>query len=156
MRSVVVKNGDLEPDLSAYFVVQASPRARPWSRETLPNAPHRFHEQPDVPVVGGAFSLPVQPGDLWTLTTVGTMTKGAVAAPPPPPGPFATSPPYADDFEACPQFQEAPYFTDQARASGDARGAVVSSTCYVLPLPPRRRACGSASRASALMATRRR
>ena len=56
----------------------------------------------------------VQPGDLWTLTTVNTMTKGTVAVPPPPPGPFPTDP-YSDDFELCAQFQEAAYFTDQVR-----------------------------------------
>lgn len=140
VRSVVVKSGDLDPDLSAYFVAQVGSGggAGGGMERVAPHACARLSLQPDVAVVDGAFSLLVQPGDLWTVTTVATMTKGAVAAPPPPPAPFPTDPPYADDFEACPQFQgawcalpsggvtagltvspsvaappEAPYFTDQ-------------------------------------------
>ncbi len=71
----------------------------------------------------------VEPGDLWTLTTVTTMFKGSVAVPPPPPAPFPTTP-YADDFESCPQFQEAAYFTDQVWSRFDNDLGDLVPSCF--------------------------
>ena len=87
VRSRVVADGHPQPDMSAYFVAQ-----------------------PDVPVApGGAFALSLAPGDLWTLTTVAGLRKGA----PPTPPPAAPFPPaFADNFDACAPESEAAYWTD--------------------------------------------
>ena len=87
VRSNVTKG---DPDTSAYF---------------LP--------QPDVVVTGGRFTLHLQPGDMWTLSTISTMRKGVANPPPPPAAPFPSAS-YADDFDACPISQEAGYWTDMS------------------------------------------
>ena len=74
-----------------------------------PDLTHYFVTQPDLPVTGGAFTVDVQPGDIWTLTTVATLHKG-VAPFPPPAAPFPLA--YNDTFDDCPVSQEAPYWTD--------------------------------------------
>lgn len=68
-----------------------------------------FLVQEPIAVSGGTFSLSLEPGDLWTLTTAPTLVKGARPAPPPL-VPFPRS--WSDDFDGCPTTQEAPYFTD--------------------------------------------
>ena len=97
-----------------------------------------FVAQPPVAIVGGSFSLTIAPGDLWTLSTVSTMAKGA-RAPPPPLVPFPRA--YSDDFEACPLSQEAPYFTDMtgvfecaADGAAPSRGVVMRQVVPVKPL----------------------
>ena len=114
VRSVVAPGGDLGRNLSAYFVAQ-----------------------PPIPLSGGAFSLPLAPGDVWTVSTVATMRKGGGgAAPPPPIAPFPRA--YADDFEGCAPPQEAPYFTDMTGAwectPDPARGVVMTQVVPRKPL----------------------
>ena len=86
VRSSIVADGHPQPPLGGYFLLQ-----------------------PDVPVAGGAFSLPLAPGDMWTLTTLGGLTKGAH---PLPPAASAFPSAYTDSFDACPENSEAPYWTD--------------------------------------------
>lgn len=88
-----------------------------------------FVAQEPLPVIDGAFSLALAPGDLWTLTTVPTLAKGA-HPPPPALAPFPRS--YADDFDGCPLTQEAPYMTDMtggfecvADAASPSRGTIM-------------------------------
>ncbi len=96
VRSLVEPGGDFGRNLSAYFVAQAP-----------------------VPIVGGTLSLRVAPGELWTLSTVGGMAKGAPRSPIPPAAPFPGA--YADDFEGCAPPQEAAFFTDMTGAFECAR-----------------------------------
>jgi galactosylceramidase len=92
VRSLVAPGGDFGRNLSGYFVAQAP-----------------------VPITGGGLlSLRVAPGELWTLTTVGAMRKGAPASAVPATAPFPGA--YADSFDACAPPQEAPYFTDMTGA----------------------------------------
>ena len=88
VRSLVAPGGDFGRNLSGYFVAQAP-----------------------VPITGGGLlSLRVAPGELWTLTTVGAMRKGAPASAVPATAPFPGA--YADSFDACAPPQEAAFFTD--------------------------------------------
>jgi hypothetical protein len=122
VRSVVVQSSELEPDLNAYFVMQV--HSEEVAKTNTAFEPERkpgchsswclMHVQPSINVTGHTFSIRIEPGDLWTFTTVSTMNKGSVPTPPPPPAPFPTAA-YFDDFTGCLQFQEAAYFTDQVR-----------------------------------------
>lgn len=114
VRSRVVPGGDLGRNLSDYFVAQ-----------------------PDVVVTNGAFSVPVAPGDMWTISTVATMAKGAARGGAPPPAtPFPAA--FADDFSRCVPPQEAAFWTDMTGvfecASDNAGGGVVMR--QVVPAKP--------------------
>lgn len=95
-----------------------------------------YNALPPVALQGGSFSVALQPGDLFTFTTVATGSKGA-AAPPPPPAPFPTA--YADDFDGCVPPAEAPYWTDQTGswecvATAGPRGTVMQQVAPMAPL----------------------
>ena len=82
------------------------------TKSANPDTAPYFLAQPDVPITGGVISLTLRPGDMWTLSTVGTMKKGAAPSPPPDtPFPAAS---YPDNFDACPISQEAAYWTDMS------------------------------------------
>ena len=105
-----------------------------------PDPSQYFLAQPDVPVSGGAFSLTLRPGDMWTLSTVATMRKGTTPAPPPAPAPFPDGA-YADDFDGCAVSQEAAYWTDMsgvfecvADPTGSGRGVVMQQQVPVRPV----------------------
>jgi hypothetical protein len=87
MKSIVISGSDFGRNLSDYFVIQ---------------------EQ--VPILNGILVLTLQPGDLWTLSTV-PMKKGISSNIPPPASLFPNT--WFDDFNNCPIAQEADYFTDQ-------------------------------------------
>ena len=87
MKSIVIAGSDFGRNLTDYFV-----------------------EQVDISVVNGMFSVSLEPGDLWTISTV-QMVKGATKNIPPPASSFPRS--WADDFDECPISQEGEYFTDQ-------------------------------------------
>ena len=108
------------------------------TRSQNPDTAAYFLAQPDVPVAGGVFSLTLRPGDMWTLSTLSTMRKGAAPVPPPA-VPFPASN-YTDDFDSCPVDQEAAYFTDMSGVwectdSGDAtRGIVMRQAVPAKPV----------------------
>jgi len=87
MRSIVIAGSDFGRNLSDYFV-----------------------EQTDIPVINGMISVTLEPGDLWTLSTI-KMVKGVTTNTPSPITPFPRS--WADNFDSCPIAQEAEFFTDQ-------------------------------------------
>jgi len=66
---------------------------------------------PPITVVGGAFSLLLEPDSLYTITTLTTGRKGSFDVPVPPPALFPSL--HVDNFEACAPSAEAPYFSDQ-------------------------------------------
>jgi hypothetical protein len=80
-----------------------------WSTDfTSSNSSDWFVKQPDIVPAGGEFSLTIQPGYVYTLTTTTGQTKAAAA--PPAGGPFPF--PYSDNFETYPAGKLAKYFSD--------------------------------------------
>ena len=77
-----------------------------------------FVRQPDVTPVNGNFSLTLQPGCVYSLTTTDGQQKGEAEPPPAAPFPF----PYADDF-AGPAGRPGRYFSDMV-------GTFETAPCY--------------------------
>ncbi|HEY7417662.1 MAG TPA: RICIN domain-containing protein, partial [Ktedonobacteraceae bacterium] len=68
-----------------------------------------FVHQQDVAPVNGAYTLTLQPGYVYSITTTTGQGKGTVAGPPS----ASLSLPYSDNFEHYAVGQEARYFADQ-------------------------------------------
>ena len=73
-----------------------------------------FEKQDDVAVVDGQFSLMIEVGDYYTVSTVRTATKGSHGTPPASQPSFPL--PHADSFEEVAVSQEAALFADQIGA----------------------------------------
>eukprot|EP01059_Diplonema_ambulator_P031982 TRINITY_DN605_c0_g1_i1.p1 TRINITY_DN605_c0_g1~~TRINITY_DN605_c0_g1_i1.p1 ORF type:complete len:823 (+),score=259.72 TRINITY_DN605_c0_g1_i1:38-2506(+) len=69
-----------------------------------------FERQANINVTNNAFTVPVRVGDVITISTIRTATKGHYDSPPSSPS-FPL--PHYDDFESTVPSQEAPYCTDQ-------------------------------------------
>jgi hypothetical protein len=89
-----------------------------------------FLQQAPITLGAGvtSFTLTLNVGDVYTITTLTTLHKGTTPAPPPPATPFPTT--WADTFESCVVGQEADYFTSQdgsflCTKSTDGSGNVV-------------------------------
>ncbi len=74
------------------------------------NAQVQFEQQKDILLAGDQFSLEVQPGSIYSLTTTIGQHKGKTDSPPP----ADFSLPYGDDFESYAPGKMAKYFADQA------------------------------------------
>ena len=91
-----------------------------------------------VPVTAGSVTLNVTVDSMYTLTTLATGSKGAFAAPPPPPVNFPAV--WKDDFESCPLSSEAALFADQngifecVKAADAAHGVVMEQKIPVKPI----------------------
>lgn len=73
------------------------------------NAQQQFIRQSDITPRNNTFTLTLDPGCIYSLTTTRGQTKGSFTPPPP-----ATFPaPYADDFESYPPGAMPRYFSDQ-------------------------------------------
>lgn len=81
-----------------------------WSFGAPGDVTEEFIEQPPITVVGGRFTLTIEPDSLYTVSTITTAAKGVFA---PPPAPALFPPSYVNDFAACAPSAEAPYFSDQ-------------------------------------------
>jgi len=77
------------------------------TRSNNPNVDAYFLAQPDVPVTNGVVTLTLRGGEMYTLSTVSTMSKGTVPAPPPPAVAWPRTTPYSDNFDGCAISQEA-------------------------------------------------
>ncbi len=72
---------------------------------------NQFVKGPAIKAENGQLILPLEPGRIYTLTTLASGNKGEAASPVPPNTPFAL--PYQDDFESYKPYKMAKYFTDQ-------------------------------------------
>ncbi len=95
-----------------------------------------FVQQGSIAPSGGAYSLTLQPGYIYTLTTTTGQGKGTVVSPPP----VALSLPYSDSFQGYSVVgQEARYFSDQngafeiAAAGGGRSGTVMRQMSPIAP-----------------------
>ena len=83
-----------------------------WKSNYETNVTQQFERQADVKVVDGKFSLNIQPGDYYTVSTVTTAKKGHHDSPASTPFPL----PHNDDFNEVVNGQEGAYLTDQIGA----------------------------------------
>jgi O-glycosyl hydrolase len=84
-----------------------------WSTNVTSSNPATYLvHQTDVTPAGGRFTLSLQPGYVYTLTTTANGGKGTATGP----APAAMPLPYADDFESYPVGKEARYLMDQQGA----------------------------------------
>jgi len=94
-----------------------------------------FAQQASITPSGGAYSLTLQPGYIYTLSTTTGQGKGTVLGPPP----AALSLPYSDTFQGYSVGQEARYFSDQngafeiAPAGGGRSGLVMRQMAPIAP-----------------------
>ncbi|MGO8946501.1 MAG: RICIN domain-containing protein, partial [Ktedonobacterales bacterium] len=94
-----------------------------------------FVQQSSIIPSGGAYSLTLQPGYIYTLSTTTGQGKGTVIGPPR----TAMSLPYSDNFESYTIGQEALYFSDQngafeiVAAGGGRSGQVMRQMAPIAP-----------------------
>ena len=136
--SVIVETVQAKAPQTVQFSVTGFPKAAVhlWSTNfTSSNTSDWFVKQPDIVPAGGKFSLTIQPGFVYTLTTTRGQTKGTIA--PPASGPFPF--PYSDNFDAYPAGKLAKYFSDMyggfetSSCAGGRKGGCLSQ---VVPAEP--------------------
>lgn len=100
------------------------------------NSGDYFVSQASITPASGAYSLTLQPGYVYTLTTTTAQGKGTIAGPPP----VALGLPYSDNFEGYALAQEAQYFSDQngafeiVAAGGGRSGQVMRQMAPTAPI----------------------
>jgi O-glycosyl hydrolase len=100
------------------------------------NSADYFVAQPDMTPSGGRYSLTLQPGYVYTLTTTTGQGKGAATSP----AAHAMALPYADTFDSYPVASEARYLADMQGAfevrgcAGGRSGQCLQQVAPVKPL----------------------
>lgn len=110
-----------------------------WAFGAPGDATSEFEQQPAVPVVGGKFTLTLEPDSMYTLTTLPGGAKGAFPASPPV-APFPAA--FTDDFESCAPGSEAKFWSDQngifecqpPNPSDPAHGVVMRQMVPLVPI----------------------
>ncbi|MBA2392515.1 MAG: RICIN domain-containing protein [Ktedonobacteraceae bacterium] len=99
------------------------------------NSSNSFVQQTSITPSGGTYSLTLQPGFIYTLSTTTGQGKGTIFGPPA----VALSLPYSDTFQSYSIGQEARYFSDQngafeiATAGGGRSGLVMRQMAPIAP-----------------------
>jgi hypothetical protein len=109
--SVIIETVSAKAPQTVQFSVAGFPQTAVhlWSTDfTSSNSSDWFVKRPDIVVSGGQFSLTIEPGYVYTLTTTTGQTKASVA--PPAAGSFPM--PYSDNFDTYPAGKLAKYFSD--------------------------------------------
>ena len=109
--SVIVETVQAKAAQTIRFSVTGFPKAalHLWSTDfTSTNSSDWFVKQPDIVMAGGQFSLTIQPGYVYSLTTTTGQTKAAVAPPAGAPFPF----PFSDNFDSYSAGKLPKYFSD--------------------------------------------
>ena len=95
-----------------------------------------FVQQPDIALAGGKFSLTLQPGCVYSLTTTSGQGKGGAVSPPASPLQL----PYADNFDSYPAGKLGRYFSDlygafeTAPCAGGRTGLCLRQACLAEPI----------------------
>jgi hypothetical protein len=113
--SVIVETVQAKAPQTIRFSVTGFPKAAVhlWSTDfTSSNSSDWFVKQPDIIPAEGQFSLAIEPGYVYTLTTTTGQTKGAAAGPGGHPASAPFPLPYSDNFEAYSAGKLAKYFSD--------------------------------------------
>jgi O-glycosyl hydrolase len=136
--SVVIETVQAKAPQTVQFTVTGFPKAAVhlWSTDfTSSNSSDWFVKQADLVPSEGKYSLTIQPGYVYTLTTTTGQTKASVA--PPAAAPFPI--PYADNFEAYAVGKLPKYFSDMyggfetARCAAGRKGVCLAQ---VVPAEP--------------------
>lgn len=99
------------------------------------NASDYFVQQTSITPSGGSYSITLQPGYVYTLSTTTGQGKSTLVGPPPAALPL----PYSDNFDTYTNNQEASYFSDQngafeiVAAGGGRSGKVMRQMCPIAP-----------------------
>jgi hypothetical protein len=99
------------------------------------NASDYFVQQSSITPSGNAYSITLQPGYVYTLSTTTGQGKGTVLGPPT----AGLALPYSDSFDSYTDNQEARYFSDQngsfeiVAAGGGRSGKVMRQMCPLAP-----------------------
>ena len=100
------------------------------------NSSDYFVQQTSITPSGGSYTVTLQPGYIYTLTTTTGQGKGTIGSPPP----AALGLPYAENFEGYSVGQEARYFADQngafeiAASGGGRSGQCLRQMAPVAPI----------------------
>jgi O-glycosyl hydrolase len=136
--SVVIETVQAKAPQTIRFGVTGFPKAalHLWSTDfTSSNTADWFVKRPDIVPVGGQFTLTIEPGYVYTLTTTTGQTKAAIA--PPAGAPFPM--PYSDNFDAYSAGTLAKYFSDMYggfETSRCAAGRKGGCLAQVVPAEP--------------------
>jgi O-glycosyl hydrolase len=136
--SVVIETVQAKAAQTIKLSVTGFPKAalHLWSTNfTSSDSSAWFVKQPDMVTSDGQYSLTIQPGYVYTLTTTTGQTRAAVAPPASKPFPF----PYADNFESYPAGKMAKYFSDMYggfETSKCAAGRKGTCLAQVVPAEP--------------------
>jgi O-glycosyl hydrolase len=136
--SVVIETVQAKTPQTIRFSVAGFPKAtlHLWSTDfTSSNTADWFVKRPDMVPIDGQFTLTVQPGYVYTLTTTTGQTKAAAA--PPAGAPFPM--PYSDNFETYSVGTLAKYFSDMYggfETSRCAAGRKGGCLAQVVPAEP--------------------
>jgi len=120
--SVIIETVQAKAPLTAKFSVTGFPKAalHLWSSDfTSSNSADWFVKQPDIVPDGGQFSIAIQPGFVYTVTTTTGQAKGAAGGPASAPFPL----PYSDNFESYSVGKLAKYLSDMYGAFETSRCA---------------------------------
>jgi O-glycosyl hydrolase len=144
--SVIIETVQAKAPQTVRFSVTGFPKAalHLWASDfTSSNSSDWFVKQPDIVPAEGQFSLAIEPGYVYTLTTTTGQTKGA--GPRGHPGPRGDRPsapfplPYSDNFEAYSAGKLAKYFSDMygafetSRCAGGRKGMCLSQAAPAEP-----------------------
>lgn len=138
--SIIIETVDATTSQTVTFQIKNGLSTGPvhvWSTNlTSASASDFFVQASTVTPANGAYTVTLQPGSIYTLTTTRGQGKGTIAGPPP----AALSLPYADDFERYMPSREAQYFSDQngcfeiVAASAGRRGKVLRQMSPTAPI----------------------
>jgi O-glycosyl hydrolase len=138
--SVIIETADATASQSVTFQVSgglSTGTVHVWSSNLNSSNPGDYlTAQSSIRPSGGAYSLTLQPGHVYTLTTTTGQSKGTASGPPP----MALGLPYSDDFESYTIGQQARYFSDQngafeiAAAGGGRSGKVMRQMVPMAPI----------------------
>lgn len=137
--SVVIETVDASASQTASFQISnglSTGTVHVWATNLRSsNASDYFVQQASITPSGGAYSITLQPGYVYTLSTTTGQGKGTLVGPPQAGLPL----PYSDTFDSYTDNQEARYFSDQngsfeiVAAGGGRSGKVMRQMCPIAP-----------------------
>ena len=137
--SVIIETVDATASQTATFQLSgglSTATVHVWTTNlTSSSSSDYFVQQPSITPVNGSYSITLQPGYIYTLSTTTGQGKGTIVGPPP----AVLGLPYTDNFESYAIGKEALYFSDQngafeiVAAGGGRSGQVMRQMAPIAP-----------------------